>query len=174
MESTSLQDSCCSSASTSSSDANEVTCCSIFGFTNNDLLKSGFYRTKVFKNIICCACGWESSDVKLSLRHINFNHKICNPDCEMGKHVFEDIPNYINLKKRIKDLEDMMKETFLAWPKPYPNIEKMVQAGFYYTGSDDSAACVSCGVVLDQWNIDDCPINEHKKASPYCNLLPII
>lgn len=51
-----------------------------------------------------------------------------------------------------KEMEDMMKETFLTWPKAYPNIKDMVSAGFYYTESVDETTSISCGVVLEDCN----------------------
>lgn len=146
-------------------------CCSLFNFKKGDLVKSGFYRTKLFDNIVCCGCGWESGNRKLSLKHINVVHKLSNPDCEMSKNVNLDFKNYSHFKASVKEIEDMMRETFLAYPKDYPNIEKMVQAGFYYTGIDDATMCVSCGLMLDQWNPNEDPMEEHRKASPFCELL---
>lgn len=61
-----------------------------------------------------------------------------------------------------------MRETFLAYPNAYLDIEKMVQAGFYYTGIDDATLCVSCGIMLDQWKPNDDPMEEHRKTSPSC------
>ena len=159
--------SCSSTSSTSCEDS----CCSLFNFKKSDLSKSGFYRTKLFENIVCCGCGWESGSRKLTLKHINFVHKLTNPDCEMSKNVSLDFKHYSQLKEGVREMEDVMRETFLAYPKAYPNIEKMVQAGFYYTGIDDATTCVSCGVMLDQWNPEEDPMVEHKKASPYCDLM---
>lgn len=159
-----------SSHSPASSSSGEPVCCNIFNFKKGDLTKSGFYRTKLFENIICCGCGWESGPRKLTLKHINFVHKLSNPDCEMSKNITLDFKNYSQLKTSVNEMEDVMRETFLAYPKAYPNIEKMVQAGFYYTGIDDATTCVSCGLMLDQWNPNEDPIEEHKKASPFCEL----
>lgn len=162
-----------SSISSSSSSSDNAVCCSIFNFKKGDLVKSGFYRTKCFDNIVCCGCGWESGDRKLSLNHINVIHKITNPDCEMNKISTLDFKDYSKLKLRVNELESFMRETFLLYPKTYPNIEKMIQAGFYYTGSDDATSCVSCGVTMDEWNPNEDPIEEHKKASPFCDLFQI-
>jgi len=116
----------------------------LYNFKKDDLVKSGFYRTKCFENIVCCVCGWESGDKKLSLKHVNFVHKLSNPDCAMSKHFKIDFENYTEFKVGVIEIEYVMKETFLAYPKAYPDIDKMVQAGFYYTGVDDAISCVSC------------------------------
>lgn len=158
-------------SSSHSSSSSEAVCCSLFNFKKSDLVKSGFYRTKCFDNVVCCGCGWESGDVKLSLNHINIVHKLSNPDCEMSKNFTLDFKNYSKMKSSVNKIENVMRETFLAYPKAYPETEKMVQAGFYYTGIDDATTCVSCGLMLDQWNPNEDPYEEHKKASPFCDLL---
>lgn len=157
----------CSSSSSSS----EALCCKIFNFKKKDLVKSGFYRTKHFENIVCCGCGWESGPRKLSLKHINFVHSLSNPDCEMSDKFDFDFNKYLKSKQEVREMENCMRDTFLAYPKTYPDVERMVQAGFYYTGMEDAVTCVSCGVMLDEWNPNEDPLEEHKKASPFCELL---
>lgn len=142
----------------------------MLNLTKEDLVKSGFYRTKRFEEVICSGCGWNSGSTRLTIRHLNFIHKICNPDCKMSEFVIEDFNNYCKNKRSVNNTEKMMEETFLMWPKAYPNIAEMVRTGFYYTGTADSTACICCGVVLDQWSPEDIPEKEHKKASPDCEL----
>lgn len=163
--------SCIDSDVSSSSD--DGVCCSIFNFTKKDLIKSGFYCTKLFDNIVCCGCGWQSGDVKLSIRHVNFLHKLQNPTCPLSKNISGALSEYCKYKKSVNDTEDLMLETFSRWPKMYPNILELVKAGFYYTGSGDSVACISCGVVLEKWTPDDKPIEEHRKSSPFCEFLKL-
>lgn len=168
---------CCSSNNDSNissvaSDDDDVYCC-MFNCTKKDLVKSGFYCTKLFDNIICCGCGWQSGDVKLTIQHVNFLHKLSKPDCVMSNHVTGDFCNYLKYKQSVKNTENIMMDTFARWPKLYPNIEDLVNVGFYYTGVDDDVACISCGVTLNKWAPDDKPLEEHKKASPYCKLLNI-
>lgn len=159
------------SSSSASCSSDEAVCCSLFNFKKGDLVKSGFYRTKLFDNIVCCGCGWESGNRKLSLKHINIVHKLSNPDCEMNNNLTLEFKNYSKFKSSVREMENMMRETFLAYPKTYPDTEKMVRAGFYYTGIDDATMCVSCGLMLDQWNPNEDPMEEHQKASPCCELL---
>jgi hypothetical protein len=142
----------------------------LFNCTNEDLVNSGFYRTKCYTNIVCCGCGWESGNTNLSIRHLNFVHKMCNPDCKMSEYFDVDHSNYMKNKKSISKTEEIMKETYLIWPKSYPKVEDMIKTGFYYIGVDDATACISCGVVLEHWGPDDVPEEEHKKASPQCEI----
>lgn len=69
----------------------------------------------------------------------------------------------INCKSAVIETENMMREIFLNWPKPYPNIEDMVQAGCYYTGEEDDITCIDCGVTLNNWQGNDNLKDEHKK-----------
>lgn len=156
-----------SSTTWSSCESNDS---NMLNLTKEDLVKSGFYRTKRFEQVICCECGWQSEEnAKLTIRHLNFMHKISNPDCKMSEFVTEDLNKYCKHKRSVNKTEKMMEETFLMWPKAFPDIKEMVRTGFYYTGTGDSTACVCCGVILDQWSPEDEPESEHKKASPHCD-----
>lgn len=146
-------------------------CCNIFNCTKEEFVKNGYYCAKLFENIVCHSCGWESGSVKLSMKHLNFIHKIERPDCDMVKSEFGDFSKYFYYKKYVTNVEDMMKETFKFWPKPYPPIFDMVQAGFYYTGAEDIVGCIACGVSLDSWTSKDKPMAEHKKANPLCKFV---
>ncbi len=149
-------------------------CCNIFNCSKEEFVKNGYYSTKMFKDIICCSCGWESGNLKLGIKHLNFIHKIERPDCFMVKSEFGDLTKFYNSKKYVKTVEDLMLETFKFWPKPYPSIYNMVQAGLYYTGTEDMVGCVACGISLDSWRPKDNPMVEHKKANPLCKLINIV
>lgn len=155
------------------SNDDKTACCPIFNFKKKDLLKSGFYHSKCFENVVCCGCGWQSDNTRLSLKHINFMHKILNPSCEMSKYIKEDVLSYCKSKQYIEEFEKMMRETFLKWTKENPVVEELVQAGFCYTGIGDATACVACGVILDNWSETDVPREEHEKANPHCELFCI-
>lgn len=159
-------------SSTGSSNS-ETQCCNFFNFNKNDLIKSGFYRTKLYQNVVCCGCGWQSDNAKVTIRHLNFIHKLNNPDCVMSKHIPEELSNFAAYKKNILKIEEIMKETFLFWPKSYPGIDVMIEAGLYYVGIDDVTSCVSCGVTLQQWKPDDDPREKHRKVSPFCELVKL-
>ena len=50
--------------------------------------------------------------------------------------------------------------------------ETLAGAGFHYTGKGDKVECDSCKLVLDQWEIFDSPLEQHKKHSKGdCNFL---
>ena len=141
----------------------------MFNTSEEDLVKSGFYRTRCFEHLVCCGCGWQSDrGTQMSMNHLNFLHKLSNPQCKMSKYIETDYINYYKNRKSVIETESIMIETFFTWSKPYPKIEEMVKSGFYYTGSEDAVACISCGVVLDDWKPEDVPSEEHRKASPHC------
>ena len=52
----------------------------------------------------------------------------------------------------------------------------MAQAGFYYSGvstEDDSCTCFVCGKVLDGWEKNDNPWQEHEKHAPNCHFVKL-
>jgi hypothetical protein len=67
-----------------------------------------------------------------------------------------------------------MKESFLFWPKTYPKIDDMAKSGLYYTGQEDEAACIVCGVILSDWKEDDEILEKHNKLSPHCELVKLL
>lgn len=147
-------------------------CCNVFGFTNDDLIGSGFYRTKTFNNLVCCLCAWETpSATNLTIQHLNFLHKLSNPDCEMSKYTKGNFKDYYFQKKSTNYTEELMRQSFLSWPHAYPTINEMVNVGFYYTGIEDDVCCIECAIILNDWLKEDKPFEEHKKASPYCKLM---
>jgi baculoviral IAP repeat-containing protein 1 len=155
----------------SSSDTNGATsCCTIFNCTKKDLIRSGFYRTKLFDSIVCCGCGWELFNAKLPLKHINFIHKVQNPNCKMSNNIQLDINEFVKYISYVKEIKKMMRDTYINWPRQKPSVDDLVESGFYYTGESDATTCMSCGVTLDEWEDSDDPNVEHEKANPNCEL----
>lgn len=76
--------------------------------------------------------------------------------------------------KRIHFYEKDRRESFKSWPfegKSPCNVRKMAEAGFFWTGNkreNDTATCFACGKVLDGWERDDDPWEEHIKHAPQC------
>ena len=62
--------------------------------------------------------------------------------------------------------------TFLLWPKSaQAHPDDLAAAGFYFTGSDDTCQCYSCGLRLRNWSANDDPWNVHDKHAPRCELI---
>ncbi|XP_028048549.1 death-associated inhibitor of apoptosis 1 [Monomorium pharaonis] len=62
--------------------------------------------------------------------------------------------------------------SFDSWPKAMSQTtEKLVAAGFYYTGSSDETLCYHCGLGLKDWEPQDDPWVQHAKWFKYCRYL---
>lgn len=48
--------------------------------------------------------------------------------------------------------------------------EILANSGFYYINHRDICQCFYCGIEIFQWVSNDCPIEEHHKYSPKCDL----
>lgn len=99
-------------------------------------------------------------------------HLVESPDCSMlANDEFKDFKDFLHYKVVVKNIEEQMRNTIEIWPKTYPNIHDMIEAGFYYIGESDTVSCIFCGVTLDSWTPEDSPIEEHKKANPICKFV---
>ena len=65
---------------------------------------------------------------------------------------------------------DVRRETFKTYTKDYPDITQLVEAGFYYLDVGDECQCYLCAVRLFNWEINDDPMNEHRKYRPDCEI----
>lgn len=95
---------------------NYIVCCNVFGFKSDDQIKSRFYCIKRLNNVLCGSCGWETPNTghcNITIRHLNFLHKILNPDCKMSQYMDGSFKNYYYQKESTKHAEDIMSETFL-------------------------------------------------------------
>lgn len=128
-------------------------------------------------------CGFETQ-ITLCISHIQFMHKLLNPECETVRYIpyrYDNfgkakscIDEYASAKKKcISQTEEIMKLTFNCWPKRLPSVERLVAAGFFYTGVGDELMWVECNIILYNWNKTDDPWTEHEKASPDCFLLKL-
>ena len=66
------------------------------------------------------------------------------------------------------------KKTFLNARLPFksPTVDSLVNAGFYYQ-NQDAVQCWACGIVLDGWEPDDDPLEQHQKFSPDCPIFSL-
>ncbi|XP_017844786.1 baculoviral IAP repeat-containing protein 5 [Drosophila busckii] len=71
-------------------------------------------------------------------------------------------------------LEKHRMESYKDWPFPADSacsINKMAEAGFYWTGNarePDTVTCFVCGKTLDGWESEDDPWKEHLRHAPQC------
>lgn len=161
--------SCFSCSCNSTSNNSDDQRCSVFNCTNEELMKSGMYIVKLLNHIVCCSCGWESGHTKMTIRHLNLIHSVQSPDCPMVQHIPKQVKGFIDNYSSLDEIEDVLRETFLLWPKAADiTVEELVKTGFFYTGIGDAVTCFSCQVTLEDWQVEDNPEEEHRKASPDC------
>jgi Inhibitor of Apoptosis domain len=62
-------------------------------------------------------------------------------------------------------------QTYSNWPINYITPEQLAQAGFYYLNVADQVKCAFCGGIIGQWELNDSPLNEHRKFFPDCPIV---
>ena len=62
-------------------------------------------------------------------------------------------------------------ESFINWPISYISPKALAKNGFYYLGIGDQIKCNFCDIKLHQWKAEDTVEGEHRKHSPYCQIL---
>lgn len=68
--------------------------------------------------------------------------------------------------------EDHRRRTFDEnWPHAFISINLLAKSGFYYIGPLDQVKCYFCGLEVNNWEMGDNEIFEHKRWSPNCPLL---
>lgn len=70
----------------------------------------------------------------------------------------------------LKNFENRLR-TFVDWPIDFISPESLAQAGFYYLKSNDLVKCAFCAGIIGQWEVNDQPLNEHRRFFPDCSLV---
>ena len=97
-------------------------------------------------------------------------------DKEVENHAIED---HTDLSINKEDVNEFLlaqykseSDRLMTFKSGWPNLdifpEKLVDAGFIYTGREDHAQCVFCAGVIGSWDSNDDPMTEHKKSFPNC------
>lgn len=73
-----------------------------------------------------------------------------------------DTARYEQVRERLKSFDNV------GWKKYYIDILLLSKAGFYFLEGPDRVKCFSCNLVLGDWNIIDCPWEEHAFWNPTC------
>ncbi|XP_070534855.1 baculoviral IAP repeat-containing protein 7-like [Ptychodera flava] len=80
----------------------------------------------------------------------------------------------VNMESMETTETDMTSEavrlsTFTNWPHYAPVMPTaLARAGFFYVGRQDIVECFSCKVRIQDWELGDTAMGEHKKLSPSC------
>ncbi len=69
------------------------------------------------------------------------------------------------------NFEKLRLETFAKWPMPFIDTRGLAKTGLYYLGQGDLVQCNFCRVKLYEWEGDDNPEEEHRRASPHCEMV---
>lgn len=70
----------------------------------------------------------------------------------------------------LKVLENRL-QTYSSWPLEFITPEQLASAGFYYLNIADQVKCAFCGGIIGQWEINDQPLQEHRKFFPNCPIV---
>ncbi|CAI6322877.1 unnamed protein product [Periconia digitata] len=147
-----------------------------------DLAYGGFFfqpKSDSPDNVQCFSCGtqldgWEEADVPA------FEHLSLSPNCGFAINVCIRLRSSDPGRTEDDPLSEAMLEarrmTFAdMWPLDvaagFPDVEQMVEAGWYYDPSfdtPDGVTCPYCSLSLDAWDAGDDPTEEHRKRSPDC------
>ncbi|GAB6032527.1 Baculoviral IAP repeat containing [Chamberlinius hualienensis] len=77
-----------------------------------------------------------------------------------------DHPLYIARETRRKSYKNWPSDTF-------QDIERLVDAGFFYTGLTDRVKCFQCGVIIKNWESNDDPWELHARWFPNCRYIKL-
>ena len=70
----------------------------------------------------------------------------------------------------LKVIENRL-ETYVNWPIDFINPEQLAEAGFYYLNIADQVKCAFCGGIIGHWEVNDQPLQEHRKFFPDCPIV---
>uniref|UniRef100_A0A2I3RUU0 NLR family apoptosis inhibitory protein n=1 Tax=Pan troglodytes TaxID=9598 RepID=A0A2I3RUU0_PANTR len=148
-----------------------------------EMAASGFYFTGVKSGIQCFCCSLILFGAGLTRLPIE-DHKRFHPDC--GFLLNKDVGNIAKYDIRVKNLKSRLRggkmryqeeearlASFRNWPFYVQGISPCVlsEAGFVFTGKQDTVQCFSCGGCLGNWEEGDDPWKEHAKWFPKCEFL---
>ncbi|XP_052072270.1 uncharacterized protein LOC127710457 isoform X2 [Mytilus californianus] len=156
--------------------------------TPEDLAMAGFFYSGKRDIVQCFFCAgilseWNDSDVPLK------EHKRIYPACPfitkiaitydaaqysnteqitaqkvVSSNLQQKLPRYSTYKSMGKRLKSFKGWTSIVKQTP----EDLANAGFFYSGKDDTVQCFFCAGIIWQWNDSDVPIEEHKRLFPAC------
>uniref|UniRef100_A0A2K6LHY6 NLR family apoptosis inhibitory protein n=1 Tax=Rhinopithecus bieti TaxID=61621 RepID=A0A2K6LHY6_RHIBE len=152
-------------------------------WTPQEMAAAGFYFTGVKAGVQCFCCSLILFGTSLRRLPIE-DHKKFHPDC--GFLLNKDVGNIAKYDIRVKNLgsrlrggkmryqqEEARLGSFRNWPFYAQGISPPVlsEAGFVFTGKQDTVQCFSCGGCLGNWEEGDDPWKEHAKWFPKCEFL---
>jgi baculoviral IAP repeat-containing protein 2/3 len=71
----------------------------------------------------------------------------------------------------LRILETRLRTFENRWPLNWLAPLQLAQAGFFYFNIGDQVKCAFCGGIIGQWEINDLPLEEHRKFFPDCPVI---
>ncbi|CAF0743855.1 unnamed protein product [Adineta ricciae] len=147
--------------------------------SNKAMAAAGWFSCNVSDRVICIYCnticqGWRTSDDPLEV------HARLAPKCPfvLSQSALLTSPKIVNesVVERFEPHHPTMagivrrEESFSkrAWPEDAPNVDILVRAGFFYSGTENIVTCFYCNGSLHKWGPHDKPIIEHARWFPKC------
>ncbi|CAF1092201.1 unnamed protein product [Rotaria sordida] len=139
------------------------------------MCEAGFFACNIGDRVICIYCNLICQQWNIETDDPCKVHQILSSNCTFVKSLFNNCNssqynnflskspshiNYVDPEKR--------SASFSNWSKnEFPSIDKLVEAGFFYNGSQ--ITCFYCNGTLISWQSNNHPIAEHIRLFPYCN-----
>jgi baculoviral IAP repeat-containing protein 7/8 len=152
------------------------------------MIEAGFFSCNIGDRVICIYCNlicqqWipphtydpcevhktlspKCPYVKSKLIHYAASSTITVDECSTGVTSSSHLPTscnpaYAEIPQR--------HASFATWPnKNVPSVDKLVQAGFFYTGTKTIVTCFYCNGTLNNWGANDNPMIEHARWFSQC------
>lgn len=71
----------------------------------------------------------------------------------------------------LRILENRIKTFENCWPLSWLRPHDLASAGFFYFNIGDQVKCAFCGGIIGQWEVNDLPLDEHRKFFPDCPVI---
>jgi hypothetical protein len=69
------------------------------------------------------------------------------------------------------DSIDIRKQTYQFYPPSDIPVRAYYEAGFFYTGDDDTSRCFRCGLKINKLRYNEDPFDKHRFLSPDCDFV---
>ena len=136
------------------------------------LASVGLYYTGIEDLTRCFSCcvdifDWDEKSDPLK------RHFISSPNCPFIRKVFQqEIEQFCKKDFAMYSSYEYRSALFRYWPIPLQvGVDKLASAGWYYTGSDVTTQCFTCGIICTDWVKGDDPLIKHKVLNANCSFL---
>ncbi|CAF0990665.1 unnamed protein product [Didymodactylos carnosus] len=156
--------------------------------SRSQMIESGFFNCNVNDRVICIYCNLICQQFIVHDDPSEI-HRILSPNCCFVKTnlistststpvILNEIPNaqtdieVVSARACNQQFVEISKRhaTYASWAHddPLPAVDKLVRAGFFYTGTKAIVTCFYCNGSLQNWSAKDDPMIEHSRWFPHC------